>query len=205
MRVILLMSFLSLGGLPLSGEDILPTEFPVTRYTSLWEDSPFNREVVSQVETRIQSTFGINLTLEGLVTDETAGAIAYMRDLQENKFLVVTKEKKEGVPFYLVSASKSNNPAETRVTITDGKETAEIGFTEGVFTKKIDTPIPAQPKADSNAQAPKPATPAGNGDAATPPVPATTPEATNAGQPPAESDSRRRRILLPSRSPETSN
>ncbi|MDF1824041.1 MAG: hypothetical protein P1U68_05340 [Verrucomicrobiales bacterium] len=200
MKGCLLITLATVGGLNLWADEILPTEFPVTRYTALWEDSPFNRQVVATVENRVTNTLGINLSLEGLVTDETAGTIAYMRDLKENKFLVVTKEKSDSVPFYLIDARKSSNPAETRVTISDGKETAEIGFAEGVFTKKIDSPVPVPDAKDKKEATPPPAAP----DSAPAPKPPTSGKSPKS-KAPAESDSRRRRILLPSRSPATSN
>lgn len=207
MKAILLIGLVALSASKLSGEDILPTEFPVTRYTALWENSPFNRQVVAAVENRITSTLGINLTLEGLVTDETAGTIAYMRDLKENKFLVVTKEKSESAPFYLIDAKKSSNPAESRVTISDGKDTAEIGFSEGVFTQQIDSPAPAPRDTEnkvSAAQAPPTPDASTSGESPTPNTPP-SPNAEPGNEPAADSGSRRRRILLPSRSPATSN
>lgn len=167
---------LLLSTAPLAGnEEVLPREFPVTRYTSIWEDSPFNREVVAVVETKMQSTFGTHLTLEGLVTDESAGAIAYMRDLKENKILVITGTKSEDSPFYLVDVQKSNNPAETRVTLSDGTETAEIGYPEGVYTKKIETPLPTNPgpAAGSGSRGGNKADPSKSTDSAAPGPPGT--------------------------------
>src|SRR5690606_30969748 len=86
----------TLPGGPLRAEDdLLPTSFPVSRYTDIWEDSPFNREVIKVVAQAISSSFAQTLTLEGIVTDDTIGPIAYVRDNTENQPIVITSAKSD--------------------------------------------------------------------------------------------------------------
>lgn len=130
-------------------EDVLPGSYPVTRYTEIWENSPFTREVVKVVERKIMSSFGNAITLEGLVNDDERGPIAYVKDITENKTLIITSEpntSEGGHPYTIVSADLVKNPQETTVTITDGTETAEIGYPENSITRAIkqDAP-PARP------------------------------------------------------------
>ncbi|MEX2581534.1 MAG: hypothetical protein WD342_20930 [Verrucomicrobiales bacterium] len=125
-------------------DEILPVAFPVTRYTEIWEDSPFNREVVKVVEQKVISSFGQSIALEGLVSDDAVGPIAYVRDVKEDKPLVVTSQASESHPYTIVSANQVNNPFETTVTITDGTETAEIGYAENRLTQKIEQAPPAR-------------------------------------------------------------
>jgi hypothetical protein len=145
MKSILSMPFaLLLGAAPLFAEDaVLPTGFPVTRYTDIWENSPFNREVVKAAATTMESSFAGSLVLEGLVTDDTLGPIAYVRDVREDKPIVITREKSEAHPFTIVSANQVANPEETKVTVTNGTETGEIGYVVAKLTQAIAAPAPA--------------------------------------------------------------
>jgi len=121
-------------------EDVLPSSYPVTRYTEIWENSPFTREVVKVVARKIVSSFGNSITLEGLVNDDERGPIAYVKDITENKTLIITTEPntaENGHPYTIVSADLVINPQETTVTITDGTETAEIGYPENSITRAI--------------------------------------------------------------------
>ncbi len=121
-------------------EEALPSSHPVTRYTAIWEDSPFTREVVKVVERKIVSSFANALNLEGLVNDDERGPVAYVRDITENKTIVITTEPDTGTdphPYTIVAADLLKNPQETTVTITDGNETAEIGYAENALTRTI--------------------------------------------------------------------
>jgi hypothetical protein len=145
MKSILSMPFaFLLGAAPLFAEDaVLPTGYPVTRYTDIWENSPFNREVVKAAATTMQSSFAGSLVLEGLVTDDTLGPIAYVRDVREDKPIVITREKSEAHPFTIVSANQVANPEETKVTVTDGTESGEIGYVVAKLTQAIVAPAPS--------------------------------------------------------------
>ena len=125
MNPLLCMPFaLLFWALPLFAEDaVLPTGFPVTRYTAVWENSPFNREVVKAGAKTMESSFAGSLVLEGLVTDDQLGPIAYVRDVREDKPIVITREKSEAHPFTIVSANQVANPEETKVTVTNGTMT----------------------------------------------------------------------------------
>lgn len=130
-------------------ENTLPTSFPVTRYTAIWENSPFTREVVKVVERKIVSSFANALNLEGLVNDDERGPVAYVKDITENKTLVITTEpdpSENGHPYTIVSADLLKNPQETVVTITDGNETAEIGYAENALTRTIAQDRPPEPQ-----------------------------------------------------------
>ncbi|MCB1206851.1 MAG: hypothetical protein KDN18_21525 [Verrucomicrobiae bacterium] len=126
-------------------EEILPGAYPLTRYLAIWDNSPFNREVIKPVSQTIASSFAGSLVLEGIVNDDTIGPIAYVRDVREDKPLVITKQASEGHPFTIVSANQATNPEETKVTVTDGKETGEIGFVVAKLTQAIAAPAPAPP------------------------------------------------------------
>ncbi len=134
-------------------EVVLPTAFPVSRYTEIWENSPFNREVTPPVVQAIQSSFAQTLVLEGLVQDDARGAIAYVRDTKANQPLVITKEPSQGHPYTIVSAHPSHNPEHTKVTITDGKETGEIGFVVASLTQAIAQPVAAAPQKSEGREA----------------------------------------------------
>jgi len=158
------------GGPAGAEDDVLPTSHPVSRYTEIWENSPFNREVVKVVEQAISSSFAQTLTLEGVVNDNTRGAIAYVRDNAENQPIVITSAKSESHPYTIVSANLVNNPEETKVTITDGKETGEIGYVIAKLTQPIQQFQPqAQPQGQDPKQRPNkgtPPPPPGGADAA---------------------------------------
>lgn len=127
-----------------SGEEaVLPTGYPVTRYTDIWENSPFNREVVKAVAKTMENSFAGSLVLEGLVTDDTLGPIAYVRDIREDKPIVITREKSESHPYTVVSANQVANPEETKVTVTNGSESGEIGYVVAKLTQAIAAPAPA--------------------------------------------------------------
>lgn len=145
MKTFLSMPFaLLIGVSPLFAEDaVLPTGFSVTRYIDIWENSPFNREVVKAGATTMASSFAGSLVLEGLVTDDTLGPIAYVRDIREDKPIVVTRQKSESHPFTIVSANQVANPEETKVTVTNGNETGEIGYVAAKLTQAIAAPAPA--------------------------------------------------------------
>lgn len=122
-------------------EETLPTGYPVTRYVPIWENSPFNREVARIVETKISSTFGKNLVLEGLVNDKAKGPIAFVRDTKENVPFTISSEESSGDYSYkIVSANKDADPQKTTVMITDGKEQAEIGYQANILTQSIRAP-----------------------------------------------------------------
>jgi hypothetical protein len=152
-------------------DDVLPVAHPVSRYTEIWDDSPFNREVIKAVAETISSSFAQTLTLEGIVTDNTIGPIAYVRDNAENQPIVITSAKSESHPYTIVSANQVNNPEETKVTITDGRETGEIGYVVAKLTQPIQQ---IQPQAPPQGQDPKnrpgqknvPPIPPGGADAA---------------------------------------
>jgi len=126
-------------------EEILPSSHPVSRYIAIWENSPFNREVIAPVAQGITSSFANNLVLEGIVTDDTLGAIAYVRDTAEDKPLVITANASDSHPFTIVSSNLQKNPEETSVTITDGKEKGEIRYVAARLTQAIAQPV-AQPQ-----------------------------------------------------------
>lgn len=126
-------------------EETLPTGFPVTRYTAIWENSPFNREVVAAAVKTIESSFAQSLVLEGVINDDVKGPVAYVRDKREDKSLVITSAKTDSHPYTIVSANQSRRPEETKITITDGNETGEIGFEVAALTQAIAQPVASSP------------------------------------------------------------
>lgn len=126
-------------------EDTLPTGFPVARYTAIWENSPFNREVIPAAPKTLESSFAGALVLEGVINDDEKGPVAYVRDTREDKPLVITTAKNETHPFTIVSAKQAKRPEETKITITDGSETGEIGFQAASLTQAIAQPVSTAP------------------------------------------------------------
>ena len=205
-----------------SAEDdtVLPVAFPVSRYLAIWEDSPFEREVIKPVVQTISSTFAQSLVLEGLVNDDERGPVAYVRDTREEKSFVVTREKSpsEANPYAIVGAQLSRNPEESKVTITDGNETAEIGFAAATLTQAISAPAAApdspsqapgrpgqpgdgkgRPALQPGSAAPEPARPAGGrgSPAATPNEESAKPASITPALDRLDSEPRRRRVPLP--------
>jgi|GEM_PF-3852520 len=116
---------------------VLPQPYPVSRYQEVWENSPFSRIVVEVASPVIRSSFGRGLALQGLIDDQQNGPIAYVRDIETEAIYVVTKERHPSHPFRIVSAVHSPDPRNSKVLITDGAESAQIGYDEGSYTKKI--------------------------------------------------------------------
>ncbi len=140
MKRLLTITLISLSFAAVRGqeeEDVVPSGYPASRYTSIWENSPFNREVIKAVEQSISSHFAQSLTLEGIVTDDNLGPIAYVRDMTTNQPIVITRVKSESHPYTIVSANLVKNPEETKVMITDGNESGEIGY----VIAKLNQPI----------------------------------------------------------------
>jgi len=162
-------------------DDVLPTAYPVSRYTEIWENSPFNREVIKVATEGITSSFAQTLTLEGIVNDDSIGPIAYVRDNAENQPIVITTAKSESHPYTIVSANLVNNPEETKVTITDGKETGEIGYVVAKLTQPIQQ---FQPQAQPQGRLQDPRARPGN-KGAIPPAPPGGPDAFEANRPDA--------------------
>ena len=89
--------------------------------------------------------------LEGLVKDKKKGPIAYLRNLEDDSVMVVTKEaNKKG--FHIVSANQATDPTESTVTITDGTETAEIAFDDKVLSRPVASMQPAVPPQGAGGQ-----------------------------------------------------
>lgn len=140
-----LLPLLLPASLLVAEEEVLPTGYPVARYLAIWEDSPFNREVVPAAPQTIESSFAQSLVLEGVVNDDEKGPVAYARDKREDKPLVITSAKSESHPYTIVAAKQSRRPEETKITVTDGRETGEIGYELASLTQAIAQPVAAAP------------------------------------------------------------
>lgn len=141
----ILCASLLLSGLSVRAEEsesVLPSAFPLARYSSEWKNSPFLREVVAPVTQTFESDFAKSIILEGVVQDDQRGTIAYARDTSNKEPLVITSDSQ---PYKIVSAKQSNDPKETSVTITDGKESGSITYITERLTQAIVQPQPAQP------------------------------------------------------------
>ncbi len=183
----------------------LPTAYPVNRYTDVWEKSPFNRVVVKEAASGPKTSFSDSLVLEGVVTDDTRGTVAYVRDTREDKPIVITSEPTKDHPYRVVSATQDHNPEATKVTITDGSETGEIGFSAQKLTQAIAVPAsaPAQPQNRPGNQPPKreskdlPQNPNPGTGAVVPPVNVTDNPGSGAPALDKMDEPRRRRVPLP--------
>jgi len=185
-------------------EDQFPIQRPVAQYAAIWENCPFNREVVKIANTQVTSTFGRNLALDGLSYDSVIGPIAYLRDLSINQPFMVTKEKSDTHPYSIIEATETDDPREARVTVTNGEQIAEIRYTTNLMTKTIAQPStkPATPvnNADAGSSKPSPtqrdAPPAADGANQTP---LTIPAGGDTGASEAPEAPRKKRFLLPNR------
>jgi hypothetical protein len=111
-----------------SDEQILPRGHPVTRYASIWENSPFLREISDSKMLVVSSSFGKHLALEGVISDNKIGVIAYVRDVETGLFLTISEEPGNSHLYFVTSASISSNPGLTWVRISNGSESAELGY-----------------------------------------------------------------------------
>ncbi len=112
----------------MAGDGVLPKSYPVTRYSATWEHSPFLREITEALSLPSAPSFGERLTLEGIVSDDSRGVIAYLRDKETDESLMVTDRPSQSHPYLVVSASQVRDPGLTWVRISDGSQTAELGF-----------------------------------------------------------------------------
>lgn len=123
---------------------VLPQRPPVSRYQAQWKQSAFNREVVRPVTTEIRSDFARTLVLEGIINDGKKGPKAFLRDTSEdNAFFFITKEKSKGTPYYIEEAHLADDPTQSTVKVTDGRESAMLTFDESIITSRVEPPAPA--------------------------------------------------------------
>ena len=151
-RIILCSALLSAvtSGFSEVNEEILPKDYPVTRYSAVWENSPFTRELVKPIVQTVTSSFARNLSLRGIAKDRRRGTVAYVQDLRENKSYAITSAKSDKHPYVVVSANHADRPNESVVTISDGKETADIGYADGLISEAIRAPAQrARPSAEA--------------------------------------------------------
>ncbi len=171
------------------GSAILPQAYPIERYQSVWQSSPFLREVVAVKPMTLSASFGKSLVLVGLVDDMERGPIAYVRDQREERTFVVTKEGADDHGYVIISADQKADPRESSVTLTDGNETARIKYLPVAFTSGRN---PAQPQNQAQGQPQQ--------RAVAPPQRAVLPPGTPAPpreQPATETRVGRRRVVLP--------
>lgn len=114
----------------------LPRAYPALRYQSIWENSPFEREVVAASPVQFASAFGKTLVLEGLI-DDADGPIAYVKDQREKGTYVVTEEASGGHSYRIVSVDFNRDPRASSVTLTNGKESAVIKYANNVMSKAV--------------------------------------------------------------------
>ena len=187
-----------------AAEDQLPIQRPVSQYAPIWENCPFNREVVKAVDPQIASSFGRNLALDGLSYDSVIGPIAYLRDLSDNQPFMVTKDKSDTHPYSIIEATETDDPREARVSVTNGEEIAEIRYTANLMTKTIAQPatqtaIPVN-KSSAGSGAPSPTQPGAppTADRANQ-TPTIVPAGGDAGASDTPEAPRKKRFLLPNR------
>lgn len=199
---------------PLRGQDrsqVLPQSYSLSRYSVLWEHSPFQREVAKVVAETVQSAFAQTLVLEGLVDDEASGPIAYVRDQRENLFYVITTAESDDHPYLIESASQARDPRQSKVVITDGNERREIGYPSDALSRAIEQVLAAPtPEAErSDPSAPRPAAegaPEAPAKAGGDPSDGSSPQAVPPGAAPPQNEvdpaakgPARRRVIIPGR------
>jgi len=136
---------------PCEESPVTPVARPSSHYTAEWENSAFHREVIPPQPTlEIRAGFAQYLTLDGLVEDDVEGPIAFVRNTEENLYLMITRERKPGVPFRIVEANQTHNPVTTTVRITNGTEEATIGFDRNRLVQSLSAPPAAAAKEESS-------------------------------------------------------
>lgn len=58
---------------------------------------------------------------------------------------MITNKQTEGVPYWIVNASPSNNPEASTIEMTDGTESGQIGFKKSMLTQAIHAPVASKP------------------------------------------------------------
>lgn len=116
------------GVSPVSGEEILPRSYPASRYLTIWNNSPFLREVGDPTTIEGEAPATLDVSLEGLVIDENTGAIAYLRDSKTGEFLTATEKPSPLHSFLVMDARPNRDPTLTVVSISDGDRTADLRF-----------------------------------------------------------------------------
>jgi|GEM_PF-6504624 len=110
-------------------EPALPEALPRSHYAPLWKDSVFHRVVIPAAPgEEIEGSLSQILVLEGIVEDELTGPMAFLRHTETGMTYMVTREPQPGVPYRLVRAKRTEEPAQTFVTVTDGQREATIRF-----------------------------------------------------------------------------
>jgi len=121
-------------------EKLIPTAILPIKYKSVWENSPFNREVIEAVETVVEDSKNKSLVLEGLIEDDQVGHIAYVRDLATETLMVITSRKSEEHDLVIVSANYTADPGKAKITVYDGKKSSEVAFASTTLTAPISAP-----------------------------------------------------------------
>ncbi len=145
--VLILLGFGSTG-LAQSPDPTIPTALPLSRYTGQWEKSAFHRVVIPQKQVEIAGpSFATSMILEGVVRDNKLGPIAYLKKREDNQLLVVTSKRNEKGkhPYYLVSADIQNDPSQTSIKISNGKDTATMSYDPGTLSRPVATAPSARP------------------------------------------------------------
>jgi hypothetical protein len=162
-RILLLGGFCCIFSLARAG--VIPDGFPVSRYTSLWEHSPFTTASVQQEVS--PDGFASKLALVGVARIGSEDMATLLNKESQERITVSSQPNDQGLKLVLVESNADILKAS--VTIQKGGETAKVKFdqsllavtqsppngTNNVMQQGI-PPFPRQPNINPSASAPRP-------------------------------------------------
>jgi len=125
-----------------AGAGEVPAGFPVERYSTLWEHSPFTTSSVQQDSA--PPGFAQNLALVGIARIGDEDVITLLNRQSLERFIVSSaRPNKQGLK--VVSVSSDADPLKTSVTLQMGGETGKVGFDKVLLAQTQSAPPPQQP------------------------------------------------------------
>ena len=115
----------------------IPSGFPVERYSSLWEHSPFTIASIQQEAS--PAGFAQNLAVVGVakIGDKDMVTLLNKQSLER---VTVTSDSSNAQGMKIVSVAADTDPLKTSVTIQKGSEVAKVGFDKTMIDKANATP-----------------------------------------------------------------
>lgn len=140
---------------------VVPEGYPIGRYSSLWEHSPFT---IASVQTdTVQANFASKLALVGLAKIGSDNLVTLLNKDSQERISVSSEANEQGIK--LVSVDADSDPLKTTVTIQQGNETAKVKFDPALLAAPS-APVPGSPGVTHPPNVPHPQT-----TGAPPPVP----------------------------------
>lgn len=120
---------------------IVPDGYPVTRYSSLWERSPFTISSVHQ--DLVPAGFAAGLALVGVAKIGTEDFVILLNKDSQERINVGSKANELG--FKLISVEPNADPLKVSVTIQKGSEVAQVKYDQTLLAAQAVPPGNPQP------------------------------------------------------------